>query len=116
MHENDRVRLRHMIDACREAISFVQNRQQIDLSMDRMLLMALVKEIEIIGEAATQVSILCRKSLADIPWEDITGMRHRLVHAYFDIDATIVWRTVLDDLPPLLRALEDAVPPESNEP
>jgi len=112
MLESDLVRLRHMLDACREAQSFVKGRKQSDLATDRMLLLSLIKEIEIIGEAATQVSDPCRRGLPEIPWEDITGMRHRLVHAYFDIDAKIVWRTVLDDLPPLVQALEKAIPTE----
>ena len=112
MLENDLVRLRHMLDACREALSFVKERKQSDLATDRMLLLSLVKEIEIIGEAATQVSDPCRCDFPEIPWEDITGMRHRLVHAYFDMDAKIVWRTVLDDLPPLVQTLEKAIPAE----
>jgi len=114
MQESDLVRLRHMFDACREASSFIEERKQGDLYTDRMLLLSLVKEIEIIGEAATQVSAPCRRDLPDIPWEDITGMRHRLVHAYFDIDAKIVWRTVVDDLPPLLKTLEKALPEETD--
>jgi len=112
MLESDLVRLRHMLDACREALSFVKGRKQSDLATDRMLLLSLVKEIEIIGEAATQVSNPCRRDIPTIPWEDITGMRHRLVHAYFDIDAKIVWRTVLDDLPSLVEALEKAISAE----
>ena len=56
MLETDIIRLRHMLDACREALSFVKKRKQSDLATDRMLLLSLVKEIEIIGEAATQVS------------------------------------------------------------
>jgi uncharacterized protein with HEPN domain len=112
MLENDLVRLRHMLDACREALSFVRNRKQGDLATDRMLLLSPVKEIEIVGEAAAQVSDACRRDLPEIPWEDITGMRNRLVHAYFDIDARIVWRTVLDDLPRLLLTLEKAVSEE----
>jgi len=99
-----------MLDACREALSFVKDRKQTDLYTDRMLLLSLVKEIEIIGEAAIQVSDPCRRDLPEIPWEDITGMRHRLVHGYFDIDPKIVWRTVLDDLPPLAQTLEKPIP------
>jgi len=67
------------------------------------------KDIEIIGEAANQVSEEARTQFPDIPWADITGMRHRLVHAYFDINLEILWRTVQQDLPPLLVALEKAL-------
>jgi len=63
----------------------------------------LVKEVEIIGEAAHQLPDKTRSSLPDMPWEDIIGMRHRLVHAYFDINLDIVWRTVGEDLPAWYR-------------
>jgi len=69
----------------------------------------LVKAIEIIGEAADQVSADTRESLPGLPWEDIIGMRHRLVHAYFDINLDVLWRTVRDDLPSLVAPLEKAL-------
>ena len=72
--------------------------------------MALIKDIEIIGEAAYQISPATRESLPDVPWEDIIGMRHRLVHAYFDINLDILWQTVTDDLPPLSAELERVTP------
>jgi uncharacterized protein with HEPN domain len=81
----------HMLDAAHEAISFVQGRTRVDLNSDRKLVLALVKSIEIIGEAAYQVSQATRDQLPDIPWDDIIGMRHRLVHAYFDINLDILW-------------------------
>jgi uncharacterized protein with HEPN domain len=68
--------------------------------------LALVKAVEIIGEAAYQVSPEARKDFAAIPWDDLVGMRHRLVHAYFDIDLDILWQTVIGDVPPLLHVLE----------
>ncbi len=106
MHKNDRVRLRHMLDAAREAIEFVQDKTRADLNSDRMLLLSLVKEIEIVGEAANQVSKAAREQLPGIPWADIVGMRNRLIHAYFDINLEILWRTVQHDLPPLIAVLE----------
>ncbi len=106
MHKNDRVRLQHMLDAAREAIEFVQGKVRADLDNNRMLLLSLVKEIEIIGEAANQVSKAAREQLPGIPWADIVGMRNRLIHAYFDINLEILWRTVQHDLPPLIAVLE----------
>jgi uncharacterized protein with HEPN domain len=67
--------------------------------------LALVKAIEIIGEAAYQVSSETRWQIPGVPWEDIMGMRHRLVHAYFDIDLDVLWSTVQNDLPPLIAVL-----------
>ena len=85
------------------------SRSRTDLDHDRLLLLALVKDIEIIGEAASRVSPEARAQWADIPWQDIVTMRHRLVHGYFDIDLDIVWNTVADDLPPLAAQLERAL-------
>src|SRR5450759_4059720 len=104
MYKDDAIRLRHMLDAAHEAIEFAQGRTSVDLSGDRKLVLALVKDVEIIGEAAYQVSQTSRNQLPNIPWDDIIGMRHRLVHAYFDINLDILWRTVQDDLPPLTAA------------
>ncbi len=107
MHKDDAIRLRHMLDAAQEAIEFAQGHTRADLDGDRKLVLALVKDIEIIGEAAYQVSQTAREQQSAIPWDDIIGMRHRLVHAYFDINLDILWRTVQDDLPHLLQELQE---------
>jgi uncharacterized protein with HEPN domain len=110
MREHDAIRLRHMIDAAREAVSFAQGRSRGDLEMDRMLVLSLVKAIEIVGEAAFQISKPTRDELPSIPWEDIISMRHRLVHAYFDINIDILWQTVQSDLPTLIAQIESLLP------
>ena len=109
MNESDIIRLRHMLDAAREALSFVAGRNSEDLGRDRMLVLALVKEIEIIGEAASRISDESRKALPRIPWPKIIAMRNRLIHAYADVDLSIVWDTLTGALPDLLRELETAL-------
>jgi uncharacterized protein with HEPN domain len=101
-----------MLDATREAQGFVASRSRSDLDHDRLLLLALVKSVEIIGEAAARVSAETRLEWADIPWQDIVAMRHRLIHGYFDIDLDIVWNTVTEDLPHLAALLEIALASE----
>jgi len=113
MRKDDRIRLQHMLDAAREALSFAQGRTREDLDKDRLLVLGLVKAIEIIGEAAYQISEETRAQLPAVPWEDIIGMRHRLVHAYFDINLEILWRTVQEDLPPLVSTLESILAKEA---
>ena len=113
MPQDDEIRLRHMLDAAHEAISFADGRTRFDLNKDRLLVLALVKAIEIVGEAAYQITKETQDTLPDIPWADIIGMRHRLVHAYFDINLSVLWRTVQDDLPALIAQIEPLVPPES---
>lgn len=106
MRGADAIRLRHMLDAVRETISFAHGKTRADLDQNRMLVLALIKDIEIVGEAAYRISEGTRRKTAGIPWEEIIGMRHRLVHAYFDINLDILWRTVQDDLPALRDVLE----------
>jgi uncharacterized protein with HEPN domain len=107
MQKDDRVRLQHMLDAANEALTFVQGKARADLDSDRMLVLSLVRELEIIGEAASNVSRPTRSLSSGIPWQDITGMCNRLIHAYFDVDLDIVWSTVTKDLPVLKAELEN---------
>jgi len=106
MLKNDAIRLQHMLDAAHEAIGFASGRTRSDLDDNRMLVLSLVKSIEIIGEAAFRISPATRAQLQDVPWDAIIAMRHRLVHAYFDINLDILWRTVQDELPALIAILE----------
>ncbi len=109
MRKDDLIRLRHMLDAAREAIEFSRNNRRKDLNGDRKLTLAVVKDVEIIGGAAYRVAEDTRRNLPEIPWDDIVGMRHRLVHAYFDINLDILWKTVQEDLPPLVQILSAAL-------
>ena len=99
MHKDDVIRLRHMLDATREALSFVAGKPRTELDVNRMLALSLVKSIEIIGEAASKVSSHGRAQCNEVPWPDIIAMRNRLIHAYFDINLDIVWQTVTEELP-----------------
>ena len=74
-----------------------------------MLQFALVRAIEIIGEAASKISAETRSVTPAIPWPQIVAMRNRLIHAYFDIDRDILWRTVREELPKLLALLHQAI-------
>jgi uncharacterized protein with HEPN domain len=104
MTPHDVVRVRHMVDAIETAMRFIVGRARTDLDHDEMLLFALVRAVEIVGEAAAKVSAETREKLPAIPWAKAAGMRNRLVHAYFDIDRGILWSTVSGALPELLRS------------
>jgi uncharacterized protein with HEPN domain len=107
MRKDDLIRLRHMLDAAREANVFCQHKTRSSFDVDRKLVLALVKCIEIIGEAATNISNETREELPQIPWLNIIGMRNRLIHAYFDINLDILWKTIKEDLPPLIYKLQE---------
>jgi uncharacterized protein with HEPN domain len=105
MSPEDRIRLLHMIEATETALNFVICRQRADLNSDQMLLFALVRAIEIIGEAAGKASEATRRAAADVPWGLVVSMRNRLIHAYFDVDNDMVWTTASEELPELLPKL-----------
>ena len=109
MRKDDAIRLRHMVEAAREALSFSQGKDRKDLTSSRMLVLSLIKSIEIIGEAASTVTQQFRELHPEIPWKDIVAMRNRLIHVYFDIDLDRVWDTITDDLPRLILVLEKVI-------
>jgi uncharacterized protein with HEPN domain len=111
MPASDAVRLRHIVDAAREALAFVEERSRADLNTDHMLSLALVRLLEIIGEAARGVSPAVRQSHPEIAWSKMAGMRDRLIHGYFDVNLDIVWETVTQDLPGLIAGVEKLAGP-----
>ena len=72
----------------------------------------MIRLLEIIGEAAAHVSLSTREAHPDIPWHEMIGMRHRLIHEYFRVDLRVVWETVQRDLPQVIALIEPLVPPE----
>jgi uncharacterized protein with HEPN domain len=109
MQRPDLIRLEHMRDAAREAVTFMRGRTRADLDTDRMVVLAVVKAIEIIGEAASRVSAAGQAEAPQLPWHQMVAMRNRLIHAYFDVDLDVVWSTVQQELPGLLVDLERAL-------
>lgn len=109
--KEDIIRLRHMLDAARDALSFTAGKARGDLDAGKMLCHSLVRCIEIIGEAASRVSLEGQAEFPRVPWKKIVNMRNRLVHAYYDINLDTVWNTVVEDLPPLVSELERILPP-----
>jgi uncharacterized protein with HEPN domain len=105
MPPDDEVRLRHLADAAETAIRFASDRRRADLDTDEMLTLALTKLVEIVGEAAKQVTGETKDAHPEIPWSAAARMRDRLVHHYLDIDLDVLWSTVQDDLPALLALI-----------
>lgn len=102
----DIIRVKHIVDAIKEALSFIEGKARDDLDSDRMLVLALLKELELIGEAASKVSSEFRATHSAIPWALLVATRNRLIHDYFDINLDIVWITISRDLRELLVSVE----------
>lgn len=109
MREDDLNRIRHMLDAAKEAHSFAKNKPMEELEDNRMLVLAVLKDLEILGEAANKVSEETQEKFKEVPWKEIIGMRNRLIHAYFDIDYDIIHKTIAKDLPTLIKTLEKVI-------
>jgi uncharacterized protein with HEPN domain len=103
---NDTIRLRHMLDHAQEAVAIVGGKDRADLHCDRVLELALVRLVEIIGEAAARVNLETQDRYPGIPWKEAVGMRNRLVHGYDSVDLDVLWDTLEDDLPSLIAELE----------
>ena len=98
-----------MLEAAEEALRFINGRERKDLNDDRMLALACTRLLEIVGEAASQVSPEARNQYPQVPWNSVTGMRNRLVHAYYDINLDVLWETLDGDLPNLVPALQKII-------
>jgi len=103
------VRVRHMLDHAREAVEMVKGKTRADLDADRQLNLALVRLVEVIGEAAARIPDDFRARYPQVPWRQIIGMRHRMIHDYDVIDFDILWAVLRQDLPPLIEQLEAIV-------
>ena len=111
MSPRDLVYVGHMLDMAKKATNKTQGLSRGAYDADENLRLALTHLIQIIGEAARQVSRAFSDRHPEIPWADIIGMRHKVVHDYLGVDEDIVWQVVTADLPTLVAALEPIVPP-----
>jgi uncharacterized protein with HEPN domain len=110
--EEDVVRLRHMLDGARDALDFSNGRKRQDLDADKMLVFALIHAVEVIGEAAAQVTAETKAACPHLAWPKMIAMRNRLIHAYYDINLDRLWDTTTEDLPALVAELERLLAPE----
>ncbi len=106
MHRNDRVYLLDILEASKLAVRYLSERAEQDLLNDIQLQDAVIRRIEIIGEAARRVSQETRSRFTELPWIEMIRMRNLVIHEYNGIDLTIVWDTVQNDLPPLIERIQ----------
>ena len=110
--QRDEALLLDILIAARRALRFLEGMTWEAFEQSELHQNAVMRPLEIIGEAARRVSQDTRAAYPDIPWDQMVGMRNRLIHEYFRVNLTTVWETVQDDLPSLITLIEPLVPPE----
>jgi uncharacterized protein with HEPN domain len=106
---DDRLPMHQMLEHAREALEMIRGRARAELDTNRMLQLALVHLVQVVGEAATRVSRAGQAARPEIPWGSAIATRHRMVHDYDRIDYDVVWDTIVEDFPPLVMALTRAL-------
>jgi len=112
--DRDVIRMRHVLDAARKAISYVAGKSRNDLDRDEVHSLVLARLVEIIGEAASKVTEEMQSRYPPIEWRDIVGTRNRLIHAYEAVSRDILWQIVSVDLAELIVKLQKAIEQESS--
>lgn len=99
------VYIHDMYDSVLKGISFIKGINFKTFSKDDKTQYAVIRAIEIIGEASKKIPSQIKKKYPFIPWREISGMRDKLIHDYFGVDTEVVWKTVKEDLPGLKKSL-----------
>ena len=115
MKKDNVVFLKHILDAINLIEDYLKDKEFQEFRNNHMLQDAVIREIEIIGEAAKNLSVDFKNKYSDIPWRQIAGMKDKLIHGYFGVDLDAVWDTATIDVPSLKERLEEILKKEENK-
>ena len=115
MKKDDTVFLKHIVDAINLIEEYLKDKSYEEFKDNHMLQDAVIRELEIIGEAAKNLSKEFRNKHSDIPWRQIAGMRDKLIHGYFGVDLDAVWDTATIDIPSLKERLQEILKNEEKK-
>jgi|SRR3989344_9046874 len=104
--QKDRLRLRHITDAIEHVLDFTGGISEGDFTADYEKQSAVIRQFEIIGEAASKLTSELIELHNDVDWPKVVGMRHKMIHDYFNVDTRIVWATIIDDIPAIRDSVE----------
>ena len=105
-HRRDSVFIAQMVEAAEAALEFTDGQTAESFASDRLVGYAVVRAVQLVGQAAHSVSAELQAAHAEIPWREMIGMRNVVVHDYADVDLSLVWKTVREDLPGLIERLD----------
>ncbi len=115
MKKDDTVFLKHILDAINLIEEYLKDKSYEEFKDNHMLQDAVIRELEIIGEAAKNLSKEFRNKHSDIPWRQIAGMSDKLIHGYFGVDLDAVWDTATIDIPSLKERLQEILKKEEKK-
>jgi uncharacterized protein with HEPN domain len=118
MKRDYRLYINDLLEAIEKIEGYVEGMSFDDFTEDAKTIDAVVRNFEIIGEAAKHIPSTIRKKYPDIPWKEMAGMRDKLIHTYFGVNLKVVWKTIKNRLPevkPLLKDLFETISQKTNE-
>lgn len=105
--KDDRIYIEHILQSIERIGSYILVKDQHEFSEDYLTQDAVIRQLEIIGEATKRISPALRDINPDVPWQDMAGMRDILIHNYIDVDTDIVWKTASESIPELKKLLSN---------
>ncbi len=107
MVKDDLAYIEHILDCIRKIKEFTTGLSVKDFSVNELVQDAVIRNIEIIGEASKKISSDTKQIYYEVPWKEIAGMRDKLIHDYLGVDVEVVWRTITEDIPTLEKQIKD---------
>jgi uncharacterized protein with HEPN domain len=109
MIKSDLAYVQHILDCIRKINEFSEGLSLRDFKKNEMVQDAIIRNIEIIGEASKKISLDTKQTFYQIPWKEIAGMRDKLIHDYIGVDVDVVWKTIKKDIPDLEKLIGEII-------
>lgn len=109
MKKINRYHFDDILNYSKDAVNFIENITYEEFTKDKKTLFAVIRAIEVVGEASNRVSEEIKEKYPNIPWIEMRGLRNRIVHNYDDIDYQILWNVIKNELPVLINKIEEII-------